>query len=178
MSSYDDYITCPYDASHQIRHCRIQYHLVKCQKVSSSLFNISLFSWKNYKNWWGRFFQNHPDRLMAICPYNASHHVPKEEEQQHLSDCPDRRIIEMQKFNDPLPGQHGCLTNPSFYGSSLIPTMAQAGEENESLLRLNDTMNSSINASERHHDLRSRLDCRGTRKTSSRYTKKLGHMQC
>ena len=58
---------------------------------------------------------------MAICPYNAAHHIPKEEERSHLIECRDRRIVEMQRYNEPLPGHHGNLSNPPFYGSALLP---------------------------------------------------------
>ncbi len=34
---------------------------------------------------------------MVICPYNATHHVLREKEQEHMSECPDRRIVELQR---------------------------------------------------------------------------------
>ncbi len=34
---------------------------------------------------------------MVICPYNASHHVPREMEEEHIRECPDRRVVELQK---------------------------------------------------------------------------------
>jgi len=96
--NFDDLVQCPYNKAHMIKRSRVQYHLIKCKK-------------------------NHPNVTLAICPYNASHHIPKEEEKAHLFDCRDRRIVEMQKYNEPLPGHHGCLSNPPFYGSSLIPRL-------------------------------------------------------
>ena len=30
------------------------------------------------------------------------------------------RVVEMQKYNEPLPGRHGYLANPPFYGSTLV----------------------------------------------------------
>lgn len=94
----EDLITCPYNASHQIRPQRIQYHLVKCRK-------------------------SHPHVELEICSFNASHHVPKSELNEHLLKCPERGFAELQKyrFNDPLPGQHGMLALPRFFGSSLLP---------------------------------------------------------
>lgn len=91
-------ITCPYDECHQILPHRIQYHIVKCAK-------------------------NHPEMDMAICPYNATHHIPRKQELQHLQECPDRDPIDLQKFrlNDLVPGPHGQLNKPVVYGSSLIP---------------------------------------------------------
>ena len=58
---------------------------------------------------------------LAVCPYNATHHIPHEKEQ--LLVCPDRAIVELQKFrfNEPVPGQHGYLGTPLVYGSSFIP---------------------------------------------------------
>ena len=34
-----------------------------------------------------------------ICQYNASHHIPKSEEQHHLETCPDRKILELAMYN-------------------------------------------------------------------------------
>ena len=94
----EDLISCPYNPCHQIKPSRIQYHLIKCAR-------------------------QHPHLDMAVCPYNATHHVPRAREQEHIIECPDRRIVELQRhrFNQPLPGQHGNLSNPLVYGSSLIP---------------------------------------------------------
>ena len=97
---------------------------------------------------------------MAICPYNASHHVPKQDEQSHLVECRDRRIMEMQKYNEPLPGHHGCLTNPAFYGSSLLPKEDPFMEQMPS--RMDDTI-SSISTVERSRQLHSRIEPRSRR---------------
>lgn len=68
---------------------RIQFHLVKCRR-------------------------NHPDTDHVICPYNASHHIPKPEEQYHISSCPDRKLVELAKYSWAMdkPGQHGYLEKP------------------------------------------------------------------
>ena len=69
------------------------------------------------------FFQNYPNEAaeMQICPYNATHLIPKSEDlEAHMAECLDRRIVEVQHYNVPLPGQHGYLRNPPIYGSSLI----------------------------------------------------------
>ncbi len=68
------------------------------------------------------FRQQHPNMDLVVCPYNATHHVQREDEERHIHECEDRRIIDVQKFrfNDQTPGQHGFLANPTFYGSSLI----------------------------------------------------------
>ena len=95
-------VTCPYNRAHQIRPERIHYHLVKCAK-------------------------QHPEADLVICPYNATHHVQPADEHVHLLKCPDRRIVEIQKyrFNDPLPGEHGDLSNPRVYGSAFIPVQVE-----------------------------------------------------
>lgn len=97
--------TCPYNPAHQIRPERIQYHLLKCRR-------------------------NYPDMSMVICPYNATHHVNIRDEQAHMRQCPDRRIVEIQRFklNEPLPGQHGDLSGPAVFGSSSIPPEPEAAD--------------------------------------------------
>lgn len=60
---------------------------------------------------------------MVICPYNATHHIHRVEEGEHILKCPDRIIMELERyrFNEPVPGQHGMFTRPTVYGSDLIP---------------------------------------------------------
>merc|ERR1712183_351617 len=62
-------ITCPYNPFHQILPHRIQYHLIKCKK-------------------------NYPDVDLAVCPYNATHLMQKEDTMGHIEYCPDRRTVE------------------------------------------------------------------------------------
>jgi len=89
-------ITCPFNKFHQILPHRFHYHLFKCAK-------------------------NYPEVEMQVCPYNATHLIPKDEDLgAHMANCLDRRIVEVQHYNVPMPGQHGYLRNPSVYGSSLI----------------------------------------------------------
>lgn len=66
--------TCPYDPTHQITSSRIQKHLVKCRR-------------------------NHQESEHVICIFNASHHIPKAEEQYHMAHCTDRRIVELASYN-------------------------------------------------------------------------------
>ena len=78
------------------------------------------------------FFQNYPNEAaeMQICPYNATHLIPKSEDlEDHMAECLDRRIIEVQHYNVPLPGQHGYLRNPPVYGSSLIKIEEEIQDE-------------------------------------------------
>ena len=37
----EQYVICPFDASHRITAARFQRHLVKCRKVTSMLFKIA-----------------------------------------------------------------------------------------------------------------------------------------
>ena len=104
------------------------------------------------------FRQNHPNADMAICPFNASHHVPREQERDHLLECRDKRMIEIQKFNEPLPGHHGYLNNPTVYGSSLIKMEEELEESERQLLRLDDTTSTTVSNFERSINNRSRLD--------------------
>jgi len=130
----EELITCPYNKFHQIRPARIQYHLIKCKK-------------------------RYPNADMIICPFNASHHVPREEERTHLLECRDKRMIEVQKYNEPLPGHHGYLNNPTVYGSSLILMEEElaASMSRVDLLRLDDST-STVSNFERSVNNRSRVD--------------------
>nr|XP_020475146.1 gametocyte-specific factor 1-like isoform X2 [Monopterus albus] len=62
---------CPFDKSHQIRACRLPYHLIKCRK-------------------------NHPKLAIELktCPYNACHLVPKHELKNHVAACEDRVSVD------------------------------------------------------------------------------------
>jgi len=116
--------TCPYNGAHKIRPERMQYHLIKCRK-------------------------QFPEVALVVCPYNATHHVPRADEHDHLLSCPDKRIVEIQKYrlNEPLPGQHGDLTNPVVFGSSFIPQEvegAHQGRYNQADSFLNETSASSV----------------------------------
>ena len=71
----------------------------------------------------------------------------------------------MQKYNEPLPGHHGCLTNPAFYGSSLIPKEDPFMEQMPS--RMDDTI-SSISTVERSRQLHSRIEPRPRSRRNSR----------
>lgn len=69
----------------------------------------------------------------------------------------------MQKYNDPLPGRHGYLANPPFYGSTLVEAAntLNHGSQGNSFRRLpslNDT--DPISTTDRHMDLRGRINPR------------------
>ncbi|CAI5765040.1 Uncharacterized protein PODLI_1B006266 [Podarcis lilfordi] len=60
-------VQCPYDKNHQIRACRLPYHLVKCRKNNQKIA-----------------------RELATCPYNARHRVPKQELKLHIATCENK----------------------------------------------------------------------------------------
>ncbi|XP_061738842.1 gametocyte-specific factor 1-like isoform X1 [Nerophis ophidion] len=61
----DRLFQCPFDKNHQIRVCRLPYHIIKCKK-------------------------NHPQlaKELRTCPFNACHLVPKEKLASHTDTCP------------------------------------------------------------------------------------------
>ncbi|XP_054647792.1 gametocyte-specific factor 1 isoform X2 [Dunckerocampus dactyliophorus] len=63
----DKLCQCPFDKSHQIRACRLSYHILKCKK-------------------------NHPQlaKQLITCPFNACHLIPKHELASHTDTCPDK----------------------------------------------------------------------------------------
>ncbi|XP_074538044.1 gametocyte-specific factor 1 isoform X2 [Halichoeres trimaculatus] len=63
----DKLVQCPFDKNHQIRVCRLPYHLLKCGK-------------------------NHPKLASELktCPFNARHLVPRHELMYHTETCEDR----------------------------------------------------------------------------------------
>ena len=154
----DDLVTCPYNKYHQIKPSRIQYHLIKCKKVNLYDPNFPVKPHLIFLT-----FQQHPDKNYTVCPYNASHHFPRDQIRDHLLECRDRRIAEMQKYNDPLPGRHGCLSNPPFYGSTLLAAQMRETERN---IPLDDTV-SSISTIDRHHALRDMIEVRQKRSDPS-----------
>nr|XP_020008115.1 gametocyte-specific factor 1-like isoform X2 [Castor canadensis] len=64
-------LQCPYDKNHQIRACRLPYHLVKCRRI-------------------------HPDveNKVVTCLFNASHRVLHAEIINHISSCDDKNCSE------------------------------------------------------------------------------------
>ena len=62
--AWEPKVQCPYDKSHQLLPHRMSLHLTKCRR-------------------------NHPEARMAVCSFNATHHVPQELYNHHLLTCPD-----------------------------------------------------------------------------------------
>ena len=73
MLGWEETFTCPYNISHQITGPKLQRHLVKCRR-------------------------NHPNSDVVVCSFNSCHHVPFKEKEYHLQTCPDRKLVEVQKY--------------------------------------------------------------------------------
>ncbi|XP_033215706.1 gametocyte-specific factor 1 isoform X1 [Belonocnema kinseyi] len=69
----DTVVQCPYDKSHKIARCRLQRHLVKCEK-------------------------QYPETFREICPFNATHRFSKLEMQEHIEKCPMRRFMQPELY--------------------------------------------------------------------------------
>ncbi|OQV21167.1 hypothetical protein BV898_04927 [Hypsibius exemplaris] len=67
--SDDAMYTCPFDPDHKIRRFKMEGHLFKCKK-------------------------NHPEIKVATCPYNATHVMPARLFVDHVTGCPDVRIVD------------------------------------------------------------------------------------
>jgi len=74
LLEWEKTVTCPYNPAHQITPARMQRHLVKCRK-------------------------NNPTAEVDVCPFNCSHHFPKPERRYHLETCPDRKIVDLVKYD-------------------------------------------------------------------------------
>ncbi|XP_073526139.1 protein D7-like isoform X2 [Phyllobates terribilis] len=57
-------LQCPYDKNHMIRPSRFPYHLVKCRENNKAVAKV-----------------------LAICPFNARHRMPKQELDLHMQSC-------------------------------------------------------------------------------------------
>nr|CAI5818980.1 unnamed protein product [Callosobruchus analis] len=65
----EELVSCPYNPCHRIQKKRLGIHLYKCKK-------------------------QHPNVNLAICDFNATHHVPQGELIYHHQHCPSRKKIE------------------------------------------------------------------------------------
>ncbi|KAG8585376.1 hypothetical protein GDO81_005001 [Engystomops pustulosus] len=64
-------LQCPYDKNHMIRPSRFPYHLVKCRENN-----------------------RHVAKVLATCPFNARHRVPKQELELHMQTCESKCPLE------------------------------------------------------------------------------------
>ncbi|GAV03322.1 hypothetical protein RvY_13764 [Ramazzottius varieornatus] len=81
LSGDDHLLTCPYDMEHKIRHYRMESHLLKCQK-------------------------QHPDVTVATCPFNATHVLPTLFFSEHVTGCPDHRMIDPDQRGAGVSAEH------------------------------------------------------------------------
>ena len=103
LCEWEKTVTCPYNPAHQITIERIQWHLVKVRSTKT----ISLLK---LNRWMGLALasnlvtlqcrKQHNTSEFIVCPYNASHHVPKPEEQYHLQTCSDRWFCVLVNWNE------------------------------------------------------------------------------
>ncbi|XP_075706227.1 protein D7-like [Rhinoderma darwinii] len=64
-------LQCPYDKNHMIRPSRFPYHLVKCRENNKDVAKV-----------------------LATCPFNARHRVPKKELDLHMQSCESKCPME------------------------------------------------------------------------------------
>ncbi|XP_073417513.1 protein D7-like [Dendrobates tinctorius] len=64
-------VQCPYDKSHIIRSSRYPYHIVKCRENNRAIAKV-----------------------LAICPFNARHRMPKQELDLHMESCESKCPLE------------------------------------------------------------------------------------
>lgn len=91
-----------------------------------------------------KFHQNYTGTKFEICPFNATHHVPKPEFRHHLDSCPDKCVIEseivfnqkrMENGNKMLKG---CTDTP-VYKEICIPLSEDWEAEASAPVRYDDT---------------------------------------
>lgn len=77
----NEMMVCPYDSAHRVSRQRMQYHIVKCQKVRVIYPSTTTIL---------SFLQNHETANFKVCPFNAQHIVPNSKFSYHLKICPDQ----------------------------------------------------------------------------------------
>ncbi|EDW18898.1 gametocyte-specific factor 1 homolog [Drosophila mojavensis] len=77
-SNFNDFVSCPYDKTHNVLRGRLLQHLDRCSRNS----NIEL----------------------KVCPFNDVHRFPEENIGEHIKVCPDRASVELFKNKEKLPG--------------------------------------------------------------------------
>lgn len=82
-NSFDDYVICPYDKSHNVLRGRLTIHLQRCARNSDK------------------------SNRFGVCPYNFNHRFDKKELHTHIENCPDKLSIESLTFTatEPQPVQ-------------------------------------------------------------------------
>ncbi|TDG42131.1 hypothetical protein AWZ03_011463 [Drosophila navojoa] len=76
--SFNDFVSCPYDKTHNVLRGRLPQHLERCSRNS--------------------------DIKLKICPFNETHRVPEKGMEAHIKECPDRARLESFKIKEELQG--------------------------------------------------------------------------
>jgi len=113
---------------HQIKRSRIQYHILKCSKNHPDTelvicpYNATHQFPEHERR--GHLVYCRDRRILALCrlickmaKMLVKSQTPSLGPLARLLPTYDR-IVEMQKYAEPLPGRHGYLRNPPFYGST------------------------------------------------------------
>ncbi|XP_054710820.1 gametocyte-specific factor 1-like [Uloborus diversus] len=105
MTSYLKYenklVTCPYDPAHKVKFSRLQLHIAKCRL-------------------------NHLDQEKEVCPFNATHLFDSSEKHFHLSNCPDRGVL------DRTVAAKSLNENNPFKGRTAVPSYTASAHVVES----------------------------------------------
>ncbi|XP_069826352.1 gametocyte-specific factor 1-like isoform X2 [Dendropsophus ebraccatus] len=95
-------LQCPYDKNHMIRPSRFPYHLVKCRENNKDVAKV-----------------------LATCPFNARHRVPKKELDLHMQSCESKCPLE------PLP-DNAFIREPERISSWQSPPSEENWEDEDS----------------------------------------------
>jgi len=79
-------VQCPYDKLHKVREDRLQFHLIKCKRQNQ-------------------------DKDFVICPFNTTHHMPKDEYDKHAEICPDKKLM-LRNSKAASDSDEGCQFKP------------------------------------------------------------------
>ena len=95
IREFEETVTCPYNPAHQantkIRGGRLPAPL-------KSLFPLFQILPSRLQVHLVRCARQHPTAEMVICPFNATHHIPKQEVDSHIKKCEYRKTIEEAKY--------------------------------------------------------------------------------
>ncbi|KAG8224493.1 hypothetical protein J437_LFUL003216 [Ladona fulva] len=64
-----------------------------------------------------------PDEEKSICPFDATHHVNKEDYDEHVKNCPNRKIVDSEKYaiETDAPPEEGAHAPPTYNFPELPP---------------------------------------------------------
>ncbi|XP_023160158.1 gametocyte-specific factor 1 homolog [Drosophila hydei] len=78
-SSFNDFVTCPYNKGHVVLRGRLTKHLVRCSRNSDTT------------------------NKLLLCPFNANHRFNAEQLKAHIKVCPERASLERYADKEQLP---------------------------------------------------------------------------